>query len=148
MARGARYPTPRVKRHKVFWRLYRASGRREPIWVSSNASFFDYHAKYESAETQEICPAPLAPELTAHIQEMARLAHEALECGGLTRSDFIIAQDETMYFLEINTIPGLTEASLCPKEARAAGISFPDFLDMQLDLALRKRKLRTPRIDA
>lgn len=123
----------------VLGNTYQTELRALPIVeIIAKASFFDYHAKYESKETQEICPANLSPTLVEQIQHMAKHAHEALECNGLTRSDFMIAQDGTPYFLEINTIPGITEASLCPKEAKAAGISFPEFLSMQIELALAK----------
>ena len=72
--------------------------------------------------------------------ECAARAHRELGCDGLTRSDFILAPKGALYFLEINTVPGLTEASLCPKEARAAGMSFGEFLDRQVELALEKSK--------
>jgi len=108
------------------------------VEVITKSRFFDYNAKYESAETQEICPANLSPEVTAQIQRAAQTAHETLGCDGLTRSDFILSDDGTLYFLEINTIPGMTEASLCPKEAAAMGMSFSQLLDIQIDLALKR----------
>lgn len=108
------------------------------VEIIPGAQFFDYKAKYSSKATKEICPARLSPSLTRKIQSAAQTAHEALGCDGLTRSDFILSEDEELYFLEINTIPGMTENSLCPKEAKAAGISFTEFLDMQVKLALSK----------
>jgi D-alanine-D-alanine ligase len=60
-----------------------------------------------------------------------------LGCDGLTRSDFIL-HDQALYFLEINTIPGQTEVSLAPKAAKAIGLSFSDFLDKQIEMALQK----------
>jgi D-alanine-D-alanine ligase len=108
-----------------------------PIEIISHATFFDYHAKYASKKTQEICPAPVSRRVTKNIQELARKVHVLVGCDGLTRSDFILS-GKTLYFLEINTLPGMTEQSLCPKEARAAGISLKDFFSMQIDLALKK----------
>ena len=108
------------------------------VEIVTASRFFDYSAKYDSAETQEICPADIAPELAARIQEAAVAAHESLDCDGVTRSDFILGEDGILYFLEINTIPGMTAASICPKEAQAAGMSFPQFLDRIIDLALQR----------
>lgn len=102
--------------------------------------FFDYDAKYFSKETKEICPAPVNKKITEEIQELAKKIHFILGCDGLTRSDFILSPRGQLYFLEINTIPGLTEASLCPKEARAAGMNFGEFLDKQVEFALLRRK--------
>ena len=105
--------------------------------IPPEGTFVDYEAKYHSQATQEICPAPIPKKLTKELQESAKAVHSALGCDGLTRSDFILSKKK-LYFLEINTIPGLTEASLCPKEAKAAGISFEKFLDKQIDLALSR----------
>ena len=105
--------------------------------IVQGAEFFDYQAKYFSKETQEICPAHISPELTAAVQEQAKKIHAVLGCHGLSRSDFILRNNE-LYFLEINTIPGQTEASLAPKAAQAAGLSFAKFLEKQIELALLK----------
>lgn len=106
--------------------------------VPPTGRFFDYDAKYFLKETKEICPAPVAKKITEEVQKLAKKAHFVLGCDGLTRSDFILSSRNKLYFLEINTIPGLTEASLCPKEARAAGMTFSEFLDKQIKLALLK----------
>jgi D-alanine-D-alanine ligase len=110
-----------------------------PVEIVVDGRFFDYHAKYESKVTKEICPAKLSKQLTKKLQELAMKAHEALGCDGLTRSDFII-KGSTPYFLEINTIPGLTEQSLCPKEAKAMGMSFGELLDKMVEMGLKKIK--------
>ena len=75
------------------------------------------------------------------IQKIAKLAHEVIGCDGLTRSDFILSKrNGGLYFLEINTIPGQTEASLCPKEAKAMGMSMAEFLEKQIALAIKRHK--------
>ncbi len=107
--------------------------------IPKGRTFFDYEAKY-SPETREICPALIPNAVTRKIQELSKKAHALLGCDGLTRSDFILVPNGAIYFLEINTIPGLTENSLSPKEARAAGLSFSEFLDTQVQLALKKHK--------
>lgn len=99
--------------------------------------FFDYRAKYEVGGSQEICPAPLSKKLTKEIQKIAVEIHQALGCRGVTRSDFILRGSKP-YFLEINTIPGMTETSLVPQAAAKAGIPFPKLLDKLIELALEK----------
>jgi D-alanine-D-alanine ligase len=110
-----------------------------PVEIIPGNSFFDYEAKYFSEQTQEICPAEISEDLTEKIKNISKKIHNLLDCGGLTRSDFILKNNE-FYFLEINTIPGLTEVSLCPKEAKAIGMSFSKFIDIQIDLALKQIK--------
>lgn len=108
-----------------------------PAEVVSANEFFDYEAKYISEKTKEICPAKISQEQTQKVQGLAKMIHEKFGCEGLTRSDFIM-NDDDFYFLEINTLPGLTQESLSPKIAKAAGMSFVEFLDKQVKLALLK----------
>jgi len=98
---------------------------------------FDYTAKYLLKSTQEICPGRFSPEVTAAIQDNALRAHKALSCSGYSRSDFIIS-DQGPVYLETNTLPGLTKASLYPKALKARGIEFADFLKDQIVLAERR----------
>jgi D-alanine-D-alanine ligase len=100
---------------------------------------FDYRAKYLAKATQEICPGRFAPEISAAIMDQALRAHRALSCRGYSRSDFIVSAKGPIY-LETNTLPGLTRASLLPKALKAQGIDFVDFLEQQIELA----KARTP----
>jgi D-alanine-D-alanine ligase len=110
-----------------------------PVEIIAHSKFFDYEAKYNSKATEEICPAPLSPTQEKRIMHLALEAHKAIGADGLSRSDFILAKNK-FYFLEINTSPGLTAASLCPKEARAAGMEFSEFLDRIVELSLEKWK--------
>ncbi|MEY4731629.1 MAG: hypothetical protein RL681_575 [Candidatus Parcubacteria bacterium] len=108
-----------------------------PVLIRTpRGTFFDYAAKYHSPKTKELCPAPLPPKIIAHIEAAALQAHALYQADGLTRSDFILARDGTAYFLEINTAPGMTEASLCPKEAKALGWSFAELLQNIIGLAI------------
>lgn len=100
---------------------------------------FDYRAKYLAASTQEICPGRFAPEIMAQLMEQAERAHRALSCSGYSRSDFIVAKDGPIY-LETNTLPGLTGASLYPKALKAHGIEFADFLHGQIALATKRAR--------
>jgi D-alanine-D-alanine ligase len=108
-----------------------------PIEIVPGEGKFDYTAKYLLKTTQEICPGRFSPEVTAAIQDNALRAHKALSCSGYSRSDFIIS-DKGPVYLETNTLPGLTRASLYPKALKARGIEFADFLRDQIVLAERR----------
>jgi D-alanine-D-alanine ligase len=108
-----------------------------PVEIVPGEGVFDYGAKYLAKTTQEICPGRFATEITAQIMDQAVKAHRAMSCSGYSRSDFIIS-DKGPIFLETNTLPGLTKASLYPKALKAQGIAFVDFLRDQIVLAARR----------
>jgi D-alanine-D-alanine ligase len=108
-----------------------------PIEIVPGEGNFDYTAKYLLKSTQEICPGRFSPEMTAAIKDNALRAHKALSCSGYSRTDFIIS-DKGPVYLETNTLPGLTKASLYPKALKAKGIAFADFLKDQIVLAERR----------
>lgn len=91
--------------------------------------FFDYNAKYTKDAAKEITPAEISTELSMAIQAKAVAAHTALNCEGYSRSDFIVTPKNEIYILELNTLPGMTETSLLPQAAKAAGIEFSKLLD-------------------
>ena len=109
-----------------------------PILVVSKGNYFDYHNKYAPDGAQEICPAPIAPEETAKVQDAALRAHHALGHKGYSRADFILQDDGTLYILEVNTTPGMTSTSLVPREAAVKGMSFADLVERLLELALER----------
>jgi len=108
-----------------------------PIEIVPGEGTFDYTAKYLLKSTQEICPGRFAPDISAQIMDQALRAHRALSCGGYSRTDFIVSAKGPIY-LETNTLPGLTKASLYPKALKAQGIEFPDFLQDQIALAQKR----------
>ena len=112
-----------------------------PVEIVPGEGTFDYAAKYLLKSTQEICPGRFTPEVTAQLQDQAMRAHKALSCSGYSRSDFIVSPKGLVY-LETNTLPGLTAASLYPKALKAQGIEFPDFLRDQIALAERRNRER------
>ena len=112
-----------------------------PIEIVPAEGAFDYTAKYLLKSTQEICPGRFAPEVSAAIMDQALQAHRALSCSGYSRTDFIISAKGPI-FLETNTLPGLTAASLYPKALKAEGIEFADFLRDQIALAERRCRER------
>jgi D-alanine-D-alanine ligase len=108
-----------------------------PIEIVPGEGAFDYTAKYLLKSTQEICPGRFSAAVTAAIKDNALRAHKALSCSGYSRTDFIIS-DKGPVYLETNTLPGLTRASLYPKALKAQGIDFTDFLKDQIVLAERR----------
>jgi D-alanine-D-alanine ligase len=105
-----------------------------PGEISPADGVFDYTAKYLAPTTCEICPAGFNKEVNIALQSAALKAHSAVGVRGYSRSDFIVAGDRVI-FLKINTLPGLTRASLFPKELAAQGIAFDKFLHGQIELA-------------
>jgi len=85
--------------------------------------------------SNEIVPARISPELAKLVQEIAKKVYGVIGCRGFGRIDMII-KDSQPYVLEINTIPGLTPASLLPKAAKAAGLSYSQLLDKIIELSL------------
>jgi D-alanine-D-alanine ligase len=110
-----------------------------PIEIVPAEGGFDYTAKYLLKSTQEICPGRFAPDVSAAIMDHALRAHRALSCSGYSRSDFIVSAKGPVY-LETNTLPGLTAASLYPKALTAQGIAFADFLHDQIELARHRTR--------
>lgn len=98
------------------------------IEIITDNEFFDYEAKY-NGHSREVCPAMIPESLKDEIQETSKKIYAHLGCSGLVRVDYIAAEDG-LYFLEVNTIPGMTSASLVPQMVRAAGLSMTDFLSV------------------
>ena len=96
------------------------------IEILTDNEFFDYEAKY-NGHSKEVCPAQILDSLREEIQETSKKIYSHLGCAGLVRVDYICAEDG-LYFLEVNTIPGMTAASLVPQMVRAAGMDMTDFL--------------------
>jgi D-alanine-D-alanine ligase len=108
-----------------------------PVEIIPAEGAFDYEAKYIAKATQEICPARFAADVNEEIRDHAMRAHKALSCSGYSRSDFVVTKQGPV-FLETNTLPGLTKASLYPKALKAEGIEFVDFLRGQIALAEKR----------
>lgn len=106
--------------------------------------FFDFHAKYTAGACEEITPARIDEAATAEVQRLSLLAHEALGCEGLSRTDFIL-RGGVPVALETNTLPGMTATSLLPQAAAAAGLSFPELADRLLESALLRHRRRLGR---
>lgn len=104
---------------------------------------FDYVAKYQAASAggaQEICPAPITEEEYAQIADMALRFHNALGLSVYSRSDFILDREGRAWCLEVNTLPGMTPASLIPKAAKLEGMSYGELCEKIIELSLEARK--------
>ena len=105
------------------------------------SEFYDYKAKYQDGGSKHICPAKIPNSVKKKISDYAVLAFKAIGCADLARADFIWDNKKNkLYFLEINTIPGMTSVSLAPEAARVAGINFSRFLDKLIGEALKRSK--------
>ncbi|MFZ1987829.1 MAG: D-alanine--D-alanine ligase [Minisyncoccia bacterium] len=101
------------------------------------AGYFAAHVKY-TGETKEICPGRFPRSTHEELMQAAKTMHEALGLKHYSRSDFIVSP-KGVYYLETNTLPGMTSESLLPKSLAAVGVSFPDFLSHLVELALQKK---------
>ena len=116
-------------------------GRALPIIeMRPKSRFFDYDAKYKSPDTEYIVNPPMSDLDRRRVQKTARDAHDALGCEGMSRVDLILTPFCSVHVLEVNTIPGLTERSLLPKAARAAGIEFPELCWKITELAFKRKQ--------
>ena len=104
--------------------------------IISGNDFFDYQAKYEG-KSQEITPARLSPLQENNVRETAKRTYDILKMRGYSRSEFIFVGDEP-YLLEMNTTPGLTEASILPQQAQKAGIPLSELFESAIEEALVK----------
>lgn len=104
--------------------------------VPKSSHFFDFDAKYQEGGSDEITPARISDHLLKEVQRTAMKAHTSIGAKGVTRTDMIIDPQGMVYVLEINTIPGMTEASLLPKAAATSGIPFPELLHRIIQAAL------------
>jgi D-alanine-D-alanine ligase len=102
--------------------------------IVSENDFFDYEAKYEG-KSQEITPARISSEVQNRVEEVAKKVYTVLNMSGFSRSEFILVNDEP-FFLEMNTVPGMTEESILPQQAAAAGISLKELFDNAIQMAL------------
>ncbi len=109
-----------------------------PIEIISHNPVYDYDAKYTPGASEHVIPARLPEPVIAACREAALLAHATLGCRDLSRTDMIVDGSGTPHVLEVNTIPGLTQVSLLPDAANAAGVSFPALCELLIDLALQR----------
>jgi D-alanine-D-alanine ligase len=107
--------------------------------IVSKKDFFDYEAKYTNGMAEEILPARIPEKIRLDCEKTSSLIYDRLFCRGIVRIDYII-RDEKLYFLEVNTVPGMTENSIVPRMIKAAGLTFTEILNDLIEDALANRK--------
>ena len=107
------------------------------IEIEPKSGIYDYKSKYTAGESKYTCPADLALEKYQFVQDCALSVHKMLKCDVYSRVDFKF-NDDNFYFLEINTLPGMTETSLFPMAAKRHGFSFRDIINKIIKLSLQK----------
>ncbi len=105
--------------------------------IKSKNEFFDYEAKYIPGHSDETTPAEMSLLITEEIQRISKFIYNVLGCKGIVRVDFIVVGDKP-YFIEINTVPGMTKESIVPKQAAAAGISLEELYSMSVENMFEK----------
>ena len=107
--------------------------------IVSKKEFFDYEAKYTAGFSDEITPAHIAPEVKAELNRMTLEAYRACRCSGVVRVDFIVTPDGRPYFIELNSIPGMSPGSIVPKQVKAMGMTMGQLYDIIIaDTCTRK----------
>ncbi|MGH2590733.1 MAG: D-alanine--D-alanine ligase family protein, partial [Actinomycetota bacterium] len=118
--------------------------------IPKQEDFFNFEARYEIGRTDYVCPAELSAEETAAVHDAARRTWDALGCRGFARVDVMLGGPESpeatrgAQVLEVNAIPGLTDTSLFPQAAEAAGLSFEDLCGRIVELALERPRASAP----
>ena len=105
------------------------------IEITTTTGRYDYETKYKKGASTHICPAELSDDLTIKIQELAVSAFKVCKCAGVARIDVMLSEENIPYAIEVNSVPGMTETSLVPDAARAAGMEFPELCEKILTLA-------------
>jgi D-alanine-D-alanine ligase len=116
--------------------------------VPRDEEFYDFEARYEIGRTDFVCPAELSEGLSRQAQELALRTYGLLGCSGFARVDLMLGEADELAVLEANPIPGLTETSLLPQAAEAAGISFDELIGRILEPALRRQSASPPRFSS
>jgi D-alanine-D-alanine ligase len=106
--------------------------------IPRNSGIFDYESKYQEGGAEEIFPADLSDRITGAVQDLGLRAHRALKLADYSRIDFRLDPEGRLWFLEANSLPGMTVGSLLPKSAAACGIAFPDLCERICRLAVRR----------
>ncbi len=105
-------------------------GKALPVCeIIPSHELYDYECKYTSGMSKYVCPADIDLDLTKRVQEITERLFDVLKCRHYSRADFRLDHEDNLWFLEMNTLPGMTDTSLAPMAAKAAGFSFNDLID-------------------
>jgi len=112
------------------------------VEIEPKSGFYDYRSKYTKGMTDYTCPAKLDKELARHVRELGVECAQVVGCRGVARVDLRLSEDDEVYILEVNTLPGMTPTSLVPMAAAAKGISYDQLVARILDLAVADARMR------
>ncbi len=110
-----------------------------PIEIIPKTGFFDYANKYQDGATDEVCPADIPEDIEKRMMELTVRAYRALKLNVYSRADFLLDDQGNLYCLEMNTLPGMTAASLLPKEAKVIGIEYGDLCELIIRKSIEAR---------
>ena len=110
-----------------------------PIEIIPKTGFFDYANTYQDGATSEVCPADIPEEVAERMKELTVKAFNALKLNVYSRADFLLDADGNLFCLEMNTLPGMTSASLLPKEAKVYGIEYGDLCELIIKKSMEAR---------
>lgn len=119
-----------------------------PGEILPSREFYSYEAKYIDNLSELLIPAPLSPEYTRQVQDLALLAYRSTDCAGMARVDFLLEREGPhgepgrLFLSELNTIPGFTQISMYSKLWNASGLSYPALVDRLIELALERKRER------
>jgi D-alanine-D-alanine ligase len=107
------------------------------VEICPENELYDYESKYTTGKSEYIAPAKIPIDLSRHIRNAAVSVYEVIGASGIARVDFILADSEEFYCLELNSLPGMTDLSLVPMAARCEGIEFDQLIDKMIQSALK-----------
>ena len=111
-----------------------------PIEIIPKEGFYNYKNKYQAGATLEVCPAAISGQAEAQMRSAAKRIHQLLGLAAYSRSDFILDEQDNAWFLEVNTLPGMTPLSLLPQEAAAVGVDYPTLCARIIEASLSARQ--------
>ncbi|MGE0089383.1 MAG: D-alanine--D-alanine ligase [Bacteroidales bacterium] len=107
--------------------------------IVSKNEFFDYEAKYTDGLSEEITPARITPELTLEVQQLSSQIYDIFQLNGIVRIDYIISKNKP-YFMEVNTVPGMSAASIVPKQVNSMGLTMKDIFTLVIEDSLTQQQ--------
>ena len=108
------------------------------VEIIPKEGWYDYENKYKPGAVEEVCPAEITDDQTKKMQQIAEDACNSIGCEVYARADIMMTENGDMYCLEVNTLPGMTETSLVPREAQSVGMSFEDLCEKIIEVSLKK----------
>jgi D-alanine-D-alanine ligase len=107
--------------------------------IITKTEFFDFEAKYKNL-SEEITPAQIPYDLSDYIQDISSEIYDRLKCRGIVRMDYIYNEKKGLYFLEVNTVPGMSEASIIPQQASKMGLAMGDIFSLVIEDAIERAR--------